>query len=116
MQWSIQEIARLTGEEVATWPRGEAFALQPRLEGLALRILLRVVFGADAWDRVARLEPGFGLGSAARHLGAGAVEVGQDAASVRADVDDLADLGAALVAGVGPHTSLASGRRVTPQG
>lgn len=60
--------------------------------------------------------PGFGPDSAARHLAAGAVEVGQDAPSVRADVDDLADLGAALVAGVGPHTSLANGRRATPLG
>lgn len=63
-----------------------------------------------------RFEPGFGPGSAARHLGAGAVEVGQDAPSVRADVDDLADLGVALVAGVGPRTSLASGRRATSEG
>lgn len=60
--------------------------------------------------------PGFGVDSAARHLSAGAVEVGTDAPSVRADVDDLADLGAALVAGVGPHTSRASGRRATPLG
>ncbi len=60
--------------------------------------------------------PSFGPDSAARHLDAGAVEVGTDAPSVRADVDDLADLGAALVSGVGPHTSRASGRRTTPLG
>ncbi len=63
-----------------------------------------------------RFDPSFGVDSAARHLAAGGVEVGQDAASVRADVDDLADLGAAMVAGVGPHTSRASGRRATPLG
>lgn len=63
-----------------------------------------------------RFEPGFGFDSAARHLAAGAVEVGADQPSVRADVDDLADLGAALVGGVGPHTSRASGRRATPLG
>jgi 2-phospho-L-lactate guanylyltransferase len=63
-----------------------------------------------------RFEPGFGIESAARHLAAGAVEVGAGAASVRADVDDLVDLGAALVGGVGPHTSRASGRRATPLG
>ena len=50
------------------------------------------------------------------HERAGAVEVGAAATSVRTDVDDLADLGAALVAGVGPHTSRASGRRATPLG
>ncbi|KQV65982.1 hypothetical protein ASC64_14010 [Nocardioides sp. Root122] len=60
--------------------------------------------------------PGFGVGSAARHVSAGAVEVGEQALSVRTDVDDFADLGAALVAGVGPHTARASGRRATPQG
>lgn len=60
--------------------------------------------------------PRFGVDSAARHVGAGAVEVGERALSVRTDVDDFADLGAALVAGVGPHTARASGRRATPQG
>jgi 2-phospho-L-lactate guanylyltransferase len=60
--------------------------------------------------------PGFGPGSAERHERAGAVEVGAAATSVRTDVDDLVDLGVVLVAGVGPHTSLASGRRATPLG
>lgn len=65
---------------------------------------------------VGAFEPGFGFESAARHRAAGAVEVGADAPSVRADVDDMADLAAALVAGVGPHTSRARGRRATPLG
>ncbi len=64
----------------------------------------------------ARFDPGFGFESASRHQQAGAIEVGEDATSVRTDVDDLADLGAALVRGVGPHTSRASGRRATPLG
>ena len=68
---------------------------------------------AAAHDRFA---PGFGPGSAERHHRAEAVEVGVAATSVRTDVDDLADLSAALVAGVGPHTSRASGRRATPLG
>jgi 2-phospho-L-lactate guanylyltransferase len=63
-----------------------------------------------------RFDPSFGLGSAARHVEDGATEVGAHATSVRTDVDDFADLGAALVAGVGPHTARASGRRATPQG
>jgi len=66
---------------------------------------------AAAHDRFA---PGFGPGSAERHQRAGAVEVGAAATSVRTDVDDLADLGAVLVAGVGPHTSRAG--RATPLG
>lgn len=60
--------------------------------------------------------PRFGVDSAARHAAAGAVEVGTDAASVRLDVDDLADLHAALEAGVGPHTSRADRGRATPLG
>lgn len=63
-----------------------------------------------------RFDPSFGSDSAARHVAGGATEVGARAMSVRTDVDDLADLGAALVAGVGPHTARASGRRATPQG
>ncbi|WP_374456434.1 2-phospho-L-lactate guanylyltransferase [Nocardioides sp.] len=63
-----------------------------------------------------RFTPSFGVDSAALHAEAGAVEVGADASSVRTDVDDFADLGAALVTGVGPHTSRASERRATPSG
>ena len=63
-----------------------------------------------------RFGPAFGPGSAVRHEQDGAVEVGASASSVRTDVDDLADLGAALVGGVGPHTTRASGGRATPLG
>lgn len=51
-----------------------------------------------------RFDPHFGLDSAARHLEAGAREVVAQAATLRLDVDDLGDLGNALVLGVGPHT------------
>ncbi|HEV2796583.1 MAG TPA: 2-phospho-L-lactate guanylyltransferase [Nocardioides sp.] len=60
--------------------------------------------------------PSFGPDSAAAHERAGAAEIGSAATSVRTDVDDLADLGAALVGGVGPHTTRASRRRATPPG
>jgi len=53
----LDEIERLTSEEVATWPQGEAFALRPRLEALAMRIILRVLFGGAAAERVAPLGP-----------------------------------------------------------
>ncbi len=49
-------------------------------------------------------EPHFGPGSAARHLQDGAREVVSPARTLRLDVDDLGDLGGALVLGVGPHT------------
>ena len=65
---------------------------------------------ADGFD------PSFGVASAARHEGTGAVEVGTTATSVRTDVDDPDDLDAALLAGVGPHTTRASVGRATPSG
>jgi 2-phospho-L-lactate guanylyltransferase len=55
-------------------------------------------------------DPQFGPGSAQAHLDAGAREVTAVATSVRRDVDDLADLTAALVQGVGPYTAAATGR------
>ncbi len=61
-------------------------------------------------------EPRFGVGSAEAHAAAGAVEVGTQAASVRADVDEIGDLGVAMVLGLGAHTARASGRRATHQG
>lgn len=64
----------------------------------------------------ARFDPQFGAASASRHADEGALEVGATASSVRADVDDLLDFGAALVHGVGPRTTQASRRRATPQG
>jgi 2-phospho-L-lactate guanylyltransferase len=51
-----------------------------------------------------RFAPRFGPGSAARHVEAGAREVAAPVTTLRLDVDDLGDLGGALVLGVGPHT------------
>lgn len=53
----------------------------------------------DAFD------PRFGPESRAAHLDAGAWEVTGELASLRRDVDDLADLRAARVLGVGAHTA-----------
>ena len=54
--------------------------------------------------------PLFGPGSAEAHLAAGATEVVVPVPTLRQDVDDFADLGRALVLGVGPHTAQAAGR------
>ena len=54
-------------------------------------------------------DPRFGPGSRDAHAGAGAVEVSGDLASLRQDVDDVGDLGRAMVLGVGPHTADAMG-------
>jgi cytochrome P450 len=53
-------IAELAEREVASWPVGRAFALQPRMEALTLRVILEVVFGiADEArrDELRRLLP-----------------------------------------------------------
>ncbi len=57
----------------------------------------------------ALFDPRFGPGSRDAHVGAGAVEIGGDLASLRQDVDDVGDLGRAMVLGVGPHTADAMG-------
>ena len=58
----------------------------------------------------ASFAPRFGAGSAQAHLAAGAAEIEVTAPTVRRDVDDLADLAAALVQGVGVHTAAVTGR------
>lgn len=50
-------------------------------------------------------DPRFGAGSRQAHLGAGAREIERAPASVRRDVDDLADLDDAIRLGVGPRTA-----------
>lgn len=56
-----------------------------------------------------RFAPEFGRDSAARHRDAGAVELAAGP-SVRRDVDDVADLGAATVLGLGRRSALLMGR------
>lgn len=51
--------------------------------------------------------PGFGPGSAERHRSRGAAAVSGDLASLRRDVDEVADLSGAKVLGVGSHTAAA---------
>jgi 2-phospho-L-lactate guanylyltransferase len=63
------------------------------------------------------LRPRFGPRSRARHAASGAAELLlSDAVSVRQDVDTEADLAAAVVLGVGPHTAgaLCGGPGPTP--
>ncbi|NYE34961.1 2-phospho-L-lactate guanylyltransferase [Nocardioides cavernae] len=130
-------LVQAAAEVVRRWPGAVPVALCADLPGLRPVELAGVV--AEVMDRVGvgravfvrdhlgvgttlyaaraeHFEPGFGPGSAARHEAAGAVEVGTGARSVRTDVDDLAGLDAALLAGVGPHTSRAREGRATPSG
>jgi cytochrome P450 len=57
-----EKMARLSGlmgevaeREVASWPRGEALELQPRMQRLTLEIILRAVFGLDPGERLEAL-------------------------------------------------------------
>lgn len=130
-------LVQAVAEVVRRWPGTVPVALCADLPGLRpveLASVLRevaehVAAGRSAFvpDRsgtgttlyaapAAQFDPRFGAESAARHRDAGAVEAGTTATSVRTDVDDLADLDAALVAGVGPHTSRACEGRATPLG
>jgi len=45
-------MAEVAEREVASWPRGEAVALHPRLQALTLEIILRAVFGLDPGPRL----------------------------------------------------------------
>ncbi len=120
-------LVQAAAEVVRRWPGALPVALCADLPGLVaaeLRAVLDSVsptgaaflrdrsgtgttlYAADAAD----FAPRFGKDSAAAHVAAGAHEIDVPAPSVRADVDDLADLNAALVAGVGPHTAAATGR------
>src|SRR5688500_11494708 len=38
-------IAGVTAEEIARWPRGEAFAIHPRMQSITLEVIMRAVFG-----------------------------------------------------------------------
>ena len=58
---------------------------------------------------IADFAPHFGVGSAAAHQSAGAVPLDGDWPSLRQDVDEVVDLGRAMVLGVGEHTRAASG-------
>jgi cytochrome P450 len=57
-----EKMARLSGlmaeaaeREVATWPRGDAIEIQPRMQRLTLEIILRAVFGLDPGERLEAL-------------------------------------------------------------
>ena len=58
---------------------------------------------------IADFAPRFGVGSAAAHRAAGAIALDGDWPSLRQDVDEVVDLGRALLLGVGKHTRSANG-------
>jgi cytochrome P450 len=52
MQRMAGLMSELTERELATWPRGEAVELHPKLQRLTLEIILRTVFGLDSGARL----------------------------------------------------------------
>ncbi len=52
MQRLSDLVAEVTEREVASWPRGEAVRLHPRLQSLTLEVILRAVFGLDPGERL----------------------------------------------------------------
>jgi cytochrome P450 len=65
-------MAEVADREVASWPRGEAVVLHPRLQALTLEIILRAVFGLDPGPRL----------DALRERLTGVLEVGESPASM----------------------------------
>jgi cytochrome P450 len=49
---------RIAAQEVARWPVGEPFALQPRMQAITLEVILRAVFGISEAERLDALRQG----------------------------------------------------------
>ena len=49
------QIAAIAEREIDTWPEGREFALRPRMQAITLEVILRLVFGVEATDRLERL-------------------------------------------------------------
>jgi cytochrome P450 len=50
-------IGELATAEVERWPVGEAFAIHPRMQAIAVEVILRAVIGVRDRDRMERLRP-----------------------------------------------------------
>lgn len=55
LQSYTEEIRRIAIESLETWPLGTEFPLRPKMQTIALDVLLRVVFGIKDLNRVAQL-------------------------------------------------------------
>jgi hypothetical protein len=55
LQGYAADIAQLARDELATWPQGRPFALEPRMRAITLAVIVRVVFGVREGPRAARL-------------------------------------------------------------
>src|SRR3954468_425264 len=55
LQGYAEDMARITREDVARWPREAPFALEPHLRAITLAIIVRVVFGIEDAGRAGAL-------------------------------------------------------------
>src|SRR6476646_10995037 len=46
-----EAMVRAADDDIATWPIGEPFALQPRMQAMTLNVILRAVFGLENGPR-----------------------------------------------------------------
>ncbi|HMJ32329.1 MAG TPA: cytochrome P450 [Baekduia sp.] len=55
LQAYADDMAEIAARDLATWPLGEPFALEPRMRAITLAIIVRVVFGIEDGERAAAL-------------------------------------------------------------
>ena len=55
MERYAQLMAEIAAAEIDSWPRGEPYALRPRMQALTFEIILRAVFGLGEGERLERL-------------------------------------------------------------
>src|SRR3954449_810239 len=56
MRRHVDLMREIAEREVAAWPRGVPFAAHPRMQGVTLEVIMRIVFGVDEGDpRLAQL-------------------------------------------------------------
>ncbi len=48
-------MASVARQEIETWPRGEPFALWPRMQAVTLEVIIRAVFGVQGEERLERM-------------------------------------------------------------
>lgn len=124
----LNQTLRLAAAEVVRrWPGARPVALCADLPALTPAALDEALAAARAYDAAfvpdaagsgttlhtatyAAFAPRFGVDSARSHREHGAVELLDVSPTLRTDVDSPADLGRALLLGVGPATARATGR------
>jgi len=111
-RWPSRAVAALCADLPALRPEelGHALDVVPSTGAAFVADALGTGTTVYAARAVANFAPAFGPGSAAAHAAAGAVALTGDWPSLRQDVDEVGDLGRAMLLGVGIHTRAVMGR------